>query len=133
MKKLLLLLLLSLGLIGCSSTSDLASPSPSPQVTVDGETYNWKRWNCYDFFDDHYILGIGYVPEISDSKGILFLKDSESGIDTIHSLQGVQHHWEWDDFKIVIQSDGDGYFYDFTGAISGEKRAWKEDYKCYIQ
>ena len=128
MKKLLLLLLLSLGLIGCSSTSNLASPSPSPspQVTVDGETYNWKRWDCYDFFDDHYILGIGYVPEISDSKGILFLKgSSESGIYTTHSLRGVQHHWEWDDFKIVIESGGIGHFYD-DGFPS-------ETYKCYIK
>ena len=132
MKKLLLLLLLSFGLIGCSSTSYLASPSP--QVTIDGETYNWKRWDCYDFVYDHYILGIGYVPEISDSKGILFLKgSSESGIYTTHSLEGVQHHWEWDDFKIVIESGGIGHFYDFSGAKSGETRIASETYKCYIK
>ena len=128
MKKLLILLLLSLALIGCSSTSYLASPSP--EVTIGGKTYNWKRWNCYDFVYDNYILGIGYVPEISDSKGILFLKDSK-GIDTTHSLRGVQHHWEWDDFKIVIESDGTGLFYDFTGAKWGEERTAKEVYKCY--
>ena len=129
MKKLLLLLLLSLGLIGCSSTSFLASPPP--QVTIGGESYNWKKWNCYDFVYGGYILSIGYVPEISDSRGVLFLKgSSNSGIDTTHSLRGVQHRWEWDDYIIVIESDGIGHFYDFTGAKSGEERASKEVYKC---
>ena len=126
MKKLLQLLLLSLGLIGCSSTAP-------EKVDVGSESYDWKKWNCYDRFDGYYLLSVGYIPELSDSRGILFLKDSESGIDTIHSLQGVQHHWEWDDFKIVIQSDGDGYFYDFTGAKSGEVRTPIESYKCYIK
>ena len=129
MKKLLLILFISLGLIGCSSTSFLASPSP--QVTIGGESYDWKKWDCYDWRGVKYILRVGYVPEISDSKGILFLKGShESGIDTTHSLRGVQHRWEWDDYIIVIESDGIGHFYDFTGAKSGEERASKEVYKC---
>ena len=125
MKKitLLLILLLSLGLIGCSSTSYLASPSP--QVTIGGESYDWKKWDCYDRFGDgKYLLRIGYVPEISDSKGILFLKgSSDSGINTTHSLRGVQHFWKWDSYTIVIESDGTGYFYDDGNPT--------ESYKCY--
>ena len=131
MKKLLLLLLISFGLIGCSSTSFLASPPP--QVEIGGESYNWKKWNCYDFVYGRYILSIGYIPEISDSRGILFLKDSESGVDTIHSLQGVQHYWNWEDFQIVIKSDGTGFFYDFSGAAPGETRIASEMYNCTVK
>jgi hypothetical protein len=123
-------------LSSCSSTSDILSPSPSPspEVTIDGETYNWKSWDCYDWMGEVYILRIGYVPEISDSKGILFLKGSfDSGINTTHSLRGVHHRWEWDDYIIVIESDGTGHFYDFTGAKKNEERMSKETYKCYLE
>ena len=124
MKKLLLLLLLSLGLIGCSSTAP-------EKVDVGSESYDWKKWNCYDRFDGYYLLSVGYIPELSDSRGILFLKNSESGIDTIHSLQGVQHYWIWEDFQIVIKSDGTGLFYDFSGAEPDEIRIASEVYECY--
>jgi hypothetical protein len=69
MKKLLLILFISLGLIGCSSTAPL-------QVEVGSESYDWKKWDCYDRYDNYYLLSVGYIPEISDSKGVLFLKDA---------------------------------------------------------
>ena len=123
MKKLLLILFISLGLIGCSSTAPL-------QVEVGSESYEWKKWDCFDIFGEKYLLSVGYIPEISDSRGVLFLKDAKEPIDTVHALIGVQHHWEWDEFKIVIQSDGRGAFYDFTGADVGEERMPRESYKC---
>ena len=104
MKKLLILLLLSLGLIGCSITA-------TEEVVVGSESYDWKKWDCYDFIDGGYILSVGYIPEIGDSKGILFVKDVDSHIDTFHSLRGVQHFWEWDSYTIVIESNGTGRFY----------------------
>ena len=122
MKK-LLLLLITLTFFGCSSTAPLT-------VVVGSESYDWKQWDCYNFVYGEYILSVGYIPEISDSRGILFLKDSESGIDTIHSLQGVQHYWNWEDFQIVVKSDGTGFFYDFSGAEPGETRIASEMYNC---
>ena len=43
---------------------------------VSSGSYDWKKWDCYDFIDSGYILSIGYIPEIGDSKGILFVKES---------------------------------------------------------
>ena len=127
MKKLLIILLLSLGLIGCSSTAP-------EQVKFDSESYDWKKWDCYDYgYGGKYLLTIGYIPELTEdgfSVGKLFLKDATSPIDTIYSLNGVQHYFVWEDFQIVIDSDGTGRFWDFTGAEEGEKRDSKETYKC---
>ena len=91
-------------LTSCSSTAP-------EQVKFDSESYDWKKWDCYDFFDGGYILSVGYIPEIGDSKGILFVKGADSHIDTFHSLRGVQHFWEWDSYTIVIESNGIGRFY----------------------
>ena len=74
---------------------------------------------------------IGARSYATKRKAELFLKDSESGIDTIHSLQGVQHYWIWEDFQIVIKSDGTGLFYDFSGAEPDETRIASEVYECY--
>ena len=86
---------------------------------VGSDSYDWKKWDCYDFIDDGHILSVGYIPEIGDSKGILFVKDVDSHIDTFHSLRGVQHFWEWDSYTIVIESNGTGGFY--NNGISGER------------
>ena len=77
-------------------------------------------------------MSVGYIPELSDSRGILFLKDSESGIDTIHTLKGVRHYWNWEKYQIVIDSDGTGRFWDFTGAKKGELRDSKETYELRL-
>ena len=45
-------------------------------------------------------------------------------------MKGVQHYWNWEDFQIVIDSDGTGRYYDFTGASEGEERTSKEVYEC---
>ena len=97
-------------LIAIVILSSCSSTVPS-SVEVGSESYDWKKWDCYDFIDSGYILSVGYIPEIGDSKGILFVKDVDSHIDTFHSLRGVQHSWEWDSYTIVIESNGTGRFY----------------------
>ena len=63
------------------------------------------------------------------------MKDSTSPIDTFYSLRGVQHYFNWlpsdnESYQIVIDSDGTGRFYDFTGAQEGEERQSREVYEC---
>ena len=79
MKKLLLILLISLGIVGCSETSP-------QQVKFDNESYQWKKWDCFAWgYAGDFILTIGYIPELKKdgyAVGKLFLKDNESPIDT---------------------------------------------------
>ena len=114
-------------LTSCSSTAP-------QQVKFDSESYDWKKWDCHEYgYGGKYLLTIGYIPELTEdgfSVGKLFLKDATSPIDTIYSLNGVQHYFVWEDFQIVIDSDGTGRFWDFTGAKKGELRDSKETYEC---
>jgi len=131
MKKLLLILLISLGIVGCSETSP-------QQVKFDNESYQWKKWDCFATgYAGDFILTIGYIPELKKdgmAVGKLFLKDSDSPIDTVYQMKGVQHNWEWeangDTFKIVIESDGTGRYWDFSGTEDGEMVMSKESYSC---
>ena len=127
MKKLLLLLFISLGLIGCSE-------SVPEKVDVNNQSYDWKKWDCFAYgYAGDFILTIGYIPELKRdgyAVGKLFLKDADSSIDTIYQMKGVQHYWNWEDFQIVIDSDGTGRYYDFTGASEGEERKSREVYEC---
>ena len=114
-------------LTSCSSTAP-------QQVKFDSESYDWKKWDCHEYgYGGKYLLTIGYIPELKRdgyAVGKLFLKDATAPIDTIYKLKGVQHYWNWEDFQIVIDSDGTGRFYDFTGASEGEERTSKELYEC---
>ena len=131
MKKLLLILFISLGIVGCSETSP-------QQVKFDNESYQWKKWDCFAWgYAGDFILTIGYIPELKKdgmAVGKLFLKDSDSPIDTVYQMKGVQHNWEWeangDTFKIVIESDGTGRYWDFSDTEDGEMVMSKESYSC---
>ena len=127
MKKLLLILFVSLGLIGCSETAP-------QQVKFDDVSHQWKKWDCFAWgYGGDLVFTIGYIPELKRdgfTVGKLFLKDADSPIDTIYQMTGVQHHWNWEEFQITIDSTGEGRYYDFTGASEGEERTPKEAYEC---
>ena len=132
MKKLLLILLISLGIVGCSETSP-------QQVKFDNESYQWKKWDCFAWgYAGDFILTIGYIPELKKdgmAVGKLFLKDSDSPIDTVYQMKGVQHNWDWasadgDTYRIIIDSDGTGRYWDFSNADEGEMVDSSELYEC---
>ena len=127
MKKLLLILLISLGIVGCSETSP-------QQVKFDDESYQWKKWDCFATgYAGDFILTIGYIPELKKdgmAVGKLFLKDSDAPIDTIYERTGVQHEWTWEEYQIRVDSDGTGRYWDFSDADKGEMVTSSEVYEC---
>ena len=134
MKKLLLILFISLGIVGCSETSP-------QQVKFDGESYQWKKWDCFAWgYAGDFILTIGYIPELKltddMSAGKLFLKDADAPIDTLYQMKGVQHNWDWvsadgDSYRIIIDSDGTGRYWDFSAPEDDDGMVMsKEHYEC---
>ena len=127
-------------IITLSLVAVLASCSESvpEKVDVASQSFDWKKWDCYEYgYGGKYLLTIGYIPELKKdgyAVGKLFLKDSDSPIDTVYQMKGVQHNWEWeangDTFKIVIESDGTGRYWDFSDTEDGEMVMSKESYSC---
>ena len=75
-------------LAGCSE-------SVPEKVDVASQSFDWKKWDCYEFsYGGKYLFTIGYIPELKKdgyAVGKLFLKDTESPIDTIYERTGMQH------------------------------------------
>ena len=98
------------------------------------ESYDWKKWDCYEFTSSgKYLFTIGYIPEINAEgyyEGKLFLKDTTSPIETAYRLSGVQHEWEWEKYQIRIDSNGTGRYWDFSNAGEGEMVDSSELYEC---
>ena len=98
------------------------------------ESYDWKKWDCYEFTSSgKYLFTIGYIPEINAEgyyEGKLFLKDTTSPIETTYRLSGVQHEWEWEKYQIRIDSNGTGRYWDFSNAGEGEMVDSSELYEC---
>jgi hypothetical protein len=98
------------------------------------ESYDWKKWDCYEFSSSgKYLFTIGYIPEINAEgyyEGKLFLKDTTSPIETAYRLSGVQHEWEWEKYQIRIDSNGTGRYWDFSNADEGEMVDSSELYEC---
>jgi len=98
------------------------------------ESYDWKKWDCYEFSSSgKYLFTIGYIPEINAEgyyEGKLFLKDTTSPIETAYRLSGVQHEWEWEKYQIRIDSNGTGRYWDFSNADEGEMVTSSEVYEC---
>jgi hypothetical protein len=45
-------------------------------------------------------------------------------------MRGVQHEWNWEDYKIKIDSDGTGRYWDFSDDDEGEMVNSSEVYEC---
>jgi len=129
MKKLFLILFISLGIVGCSE-----SVPEKVTSSYTSESYDWKKWDCYEFgYSGKYLFTIGYIPEINAEgiyEGKLFLKDTTSPIETAYRLSGVQHEWEWDKYQIRIDSNGTGRYWDFSLAGEDEMVDSSELYEC---
>jgi len=105
-----------------------------------GESLEWKKWDCYDFgYSGKYLLTIGYIPELNAEgfyEGKLFLKDMKTPIDTVYYLDGVRHSFSWfnevsdSEYRIIIDSDGTGRYWDFSGVADGEEATSIEHYEC---
>jgi len=123
-------------IITLSLVAVLASCSESvpEKVDVASQSFDWKKWDCYEYgYGGKYLLTIGYIPELKKdgyAVGKLFLKDADAPIDTIYERTGVQHEWTWEEYQIRVDSDGTGRYWDFSDADSGEMVTSSEVYEC---
>ena len=110
------------------------SESVPEKVDVASQSFDWKKWDCYEYsYGGKYLFTIGYIPELKQdgyAVGKLFLKDADTPIDTIYERTGVQHEWTWEEYQIRINSDGTGRYWDFSDDDEGEMVNSSEVYSC---
>jgi hypothetical protein len=96
-----------------------------------------SSWQCTDNeYTSKVLVELGYFngEEYSDIGFILY-DGTNTGDETNYRRNGLDHRWDWGDedsnFSFVIQTDGTGLYYDFTGVPTGEKISAKDVYHCW--
>ena len=127
-------------------------PKPSENLTKSERNINQNKkeeinlkfieWSCNTFFGSTPILKVGYFPYTKKSDGYslgaVTLETNNDLKPVVHRITGIEDKFSWggeelSDYMLVIKSNNTGYYYDFTGAKSGDLRESKEMFKCIRQ
>ena len=106
-----------------------------PPYAAPAEVGGFVSWACQDFVDRGILVEVGFFG-VSDLDGIGFIlyDGGFTGISTIYEREGLEHTWRWagtnSNYAFVIQLDGTGLYYDFSGVSTGETSKAKEVYVC---
>lgn len=119
--------MLALPLIGTHSAAALDLPEA-------------KKWECRDFVgnDGRVLITLWHPVAIQpEGSGYIRLEDVGASFPTAFRLDGLSLRWNWDlgedgawEHSFVIEPDGIGKTYDFSGAEVGEKVSAKDVYRC---
>ncbi|SMP55788.1 hypothetical protein [Fibrobacter sp. UWB10] len=72
-----------------------------------------ERWYAVDNYGDFYVrFQVGYF--IDNQIGFVLYEGGSQGVVAKYYRQGLDRRWDWDNYSIVINSDGIGLYYDFS-------------------
>jgi len=119
--------MLALPLIGTHSAAALDLPEA-------------KKWECRNLVgNDGRVLITLWHPVATqlEGSGYIRLEDAGASFPTAFRLDGLSLRWNWDlgkddawEHSFVIEPEGIGKTYDFSGAEVGEKVSAKNVYRC---
>lgn len=132
----MLILVATLTLMSCkSTTSSLSQRVLTLEDTklVSGKPYFYTSWKCKDYVrGGKVIVETGLIDRINPNseqnivgtkdtligKGFVLLDDKNDGFFSEHSMDGINHRWDWEgesgnNYGIRIHPDGTGYYFDF--------------------
>ncbi len=101
-----------------------------------GELGGIESWQCTDNeYTSKVLMELGFFKDPSYSDiGFILYDGTNTGDETDYRRNGLDHRWNWgvneSNFSFVIQTDGTGLYYDFTGVPTGEKISAKDVYHC---
>lgn len=135
---------------GCTtleSPSTEPAPSKSPKhfrtIVLNGKKFNeeehgsFEIWECRDFLgrNKEVLLEVGRFinPDLSQ-YGFILYDGSSSGDLTSYQRKGIDKRWEWETtggrFLFVLEPDGTGQYYDFTGIADGVRKKADDIFRC---
>lgn len=129
-------------LTSCASMIAPSATESGPRtVLLNGEAYSeedvggFTSWYCKDYVERGRVLvEVGFFGDPGpEGYGFVLYDGGYSGERAYYSRTGLEHRWGWGtnlDYVFVIEPDGTGLYYDFSGASVGERRSATEVYYC---
>ncbi|MHC5083926.1 MAG: hypothetical protein ACYTET_08335 [Planctomycetota bacterium] len=129
------------------STEPASSKPPKPEepryrtIVLNGMKYSeeehgpFEIWECRDFHGDSKEVLFEVGRFVGFSQGGFILYDGGSSGDlTRYQRKGINKRWSWEttagSFSFVLEPDGTGHYYDFTGVPEGEKIKSTDLFRC---
>jgi len=122
-----------------STTPSEPEPPPPPRkLLLEGEAVRedevggFTSWECEDAYDGGpVVVEVGFFDE-EDRLGLGFVlfDGSDRGSYAYYERAGLDHEWQWDEYILVIKTDGTGLYYDFRGVPEGGSTEPSAVYEC---
>ena len=102
------------------------------------ETQKFVAWRCSEFLKDGpTLVEVGYIEftggSAPDYSGFILFDGSDSGVLALYRRKGLERVWNWGPelkYQFNLHSDGNGFYYDFTGTKEGEKIKASQLFTC---
>jgi hypothetical protein len=119
-----------------------ATTSGSRIIILERDTISAKDvggftcWRCKDYSSGGKVLvEVGYFGADSNiGPGFVLYDGGNTGVRAYYNRSGLEHRWDWGtnstNFSFVIDTDGIGRYYDFSGVPKGELRNASSVYRC---
>ena len=118
-------------------TIHLLSGDKILDISKDYTASGFTSWWCDDFSHAGKILvevGFFTFRDSDTVHGFILYDGTTEGEVAIYSRQGLEHRWDWGtegQYSFVINPNGNGLYYDFTGVPEGEGVKPKSIYKAH--
>ena len=91
-----------------------------------------ESWRCFDRFEfnktELLLTLVRYQGELGE-YGVVTLPGVEP-IATFFRINGLERRWDWDQYAVVVNPNGDRSYYDFRTTLAGETAPSSMSFQC---
>ena len=91
-----------------------------------------ESWRCFDRFDfdkTELLLTLARYQGEWSEYGVVTLSGVEP-ITTLFGIKGFKRRWDWDQYAVIVEPNGDGHYYDFSTTPDGETIPASMSFQC---
>lgn len=125
----------------CNTLPTQSTPTPTRVISIGNESFSENEfisWRCYkNSLSTKVLAEVGYLSANDQNiNGFILFDGGNVGDLVSYKRAGLNHRWNWEkvngDYKysFVIDPEGNGAYYDFTGAKKETTQDAKKTYKC---
>tara|TARA_R110002096_G_scaffold279095_3_gene473280 strand:- start:3585 stop:4025 length:441 start_codon:yes stop_codon:yes gene_type:complete len=125
----------------CNSLAVKSDPENPRVITIDKKAYQenqYTSWRCYkNLLSTKVLVEVGRFNNQENNKGgFIIYEGGDTGEAIAYKRAGLNHRWDWNkvdgsySYTLVIDPEGNGLYYDFSGSKNESSQEAKANYKC---